>query len=118
MEIRIRINDNSATLALVGRLTAEVDYRRLHESVDGLATLGIERIVLDMKWVDFLDCSGIGHLLRCYQKVAEHGGALELMNLDRQFLVLLGRAQLLEVFGTRIAPVSRLAAELGGVRAG
>lgn len=114
--IKIRINGKSAILYLVGRLTAEVDYRKLHEAITELVALGVEQIALDMRQVDFLDCSGIGHLLRFQQKLDTRGGSLELINLDRRFLSLLGRAQLLEVFSIGITPVDRLTPQLNTVQ--
>ncbi|MGW5972637.1 STAS domain-containing protein [Streptomyces sp. NPDC055186] len=84
--------------------TAPVLSRRL----DALTDRAFPDLVLDLRAVSFIDCSGLGVLCRARNRVLARGGRLRLVTDRPSFLRVLHHARLTGVFEL----LSRLPAEL------
>lgn len=79
MEITTR-NTNSAVavLDLHGKLTVSSNSEVLDRTVHELIQLRAKRILLNVSDLTFLDCSGVGHLLRTRARIVQAGGSIAL----------------------------------------
>jgi len=98
MNVSIRTQESTATIDLLGNMTAEADCSQLHQTVSSLLEIGTKEIVLNMKRVSFLDCSGMGDLVRCYHRTSRKGCSLRLENLSQCQQQILDHSGLLDVF--------------------
>jgi anti-sigma B factor antagonist len=100
MQVNVRILDHVVILDLQGRFTVEANTRRVPEVLNSVRQMGVNNVVLNLTQVRYLDCSGIGQLVICFQAVQEAGGGLRLVNVDRRYrkvLDLCGLSDVLEV---------------------
>jgi anti-sigma B factor antagonist len=92
-------NSAVAILDLEGPLTVTADTRCVTETLEELLQLGVERIVLNLEGVSYLDCAGIGRLLEFREQIVSSGGCLKLAQLDSKFQTLLDLFHLTPVLG-------------------
>lgn len=94
-----RENSAVAILDLEGPLNLAAHTDSVKDALNELLQLGVERIVLNMKQVDFLDCAGISRLLEFREQIISAGGSLKLAELDPRFSSVLELFQLTPVLG-------------------
>jgi anti-sigma B factor antagonist len=91
---------------VVGRCTlvelhGEIDIAvvpQLAEQLDAATEVAAPCVVVDLRAVTFLDCSGLGLLCRARRRAREHEGRLSLLCGDPAVLRLLRVTHLLRVF--------------------
>jgi anti-sigma B factor antagonist len=112
MTIEIRANGSSVAIVdLAGRLTAGFAIACLHDQVDDLLRRNFAKIVLNMRRVDLVDCTGIGQLISCFCKISRQGGGLKLVHVDRRLHALLALFRVesvLETFESEQAAINSL----------
>jgi anti-sigma B factor antagonist len=81
--------DGIEILDLRGRLTAGTEAGTLSEAVTRLVSEGKNKLILNLKHVDFLDSSGLGMLVVCFAALQQQGGVLKLTNVGRRHMRLL-----------------------------
>lgn len=86
-------------LVLDGRITTG-EAGPVRDKIAQLLAAGRNRIVLDLKSVDYIDSTGLGGLVICYTQVKKAGGALKLVNLNKRNVELLALTRLYTVFET------------------
>ena len=69
----------------------------LYTQVDELMP-EIQRVVLDLSDLQYIDSMGLGGLVRLYVTARAAGSTLELLNLSRQIRHMLGLTKMLDVF--------------------
>lgn len=94
-----RENSAVAILDLEGPLSLAAHTDCVRDALNELLQLGVERIVLNMKQVDFLDCAGISRLLEFREQIISAGGCLKVAELDPRFCSILAVFQLTPVLG-------------------
>jgi anti-sigma B factor antagonist len=87
------------TLDLNGRITFGDGTSLLRDTVEDLAKLGHNRIVLNLEGVTQIDAAGLGELVRLYTKLYNQGGDLKLLDPRRRVRELLHITKLDTVFG-------------------
>jgi anti-sigma B factor antagonist len=113
MTIRVERAGAAVVVNLEGPLTIEADTRRLRALVGSLTRDSPRHVILDLRKVERLDCSGIGQLVQLHNRVRGAGGVLTLVNVDDRQRRLLQMVGLLNVF--RICPSSQEAIEAGRI---
>lgn len=98
MKVQRRDEGEVAILDLEGRITIGEGDVILREQIDQLLADGSRLILLNMARVSYMDSSGVGELLGCFQKVQEAQGTLKLLNISTKIKDLLQITQLLSVF--------------------
>lgn len=83
---------------LRGRIDFGDGSKRLRETLSELVTCGAQKVLLNMKDVDFVDSSGIGEMVRGHVQLAKIGGQLKLVNLSKHVHMLLQVTSLNKVF--------------------
>jgi len=97
--LTIDIEHYAGDMAIVrchGRLVAGTTSL-LYSQVDELMP-EIQRVVLDLSDLQYIDSTGLGGLVRLYVTARAAGSTLELLNLSRQIRQLLGLTKMLDVF--------------------
>ncbi len=88
-----------------GRLVVEEDTGELHDLVRALALFDPGcGVVLDLRKLGQLDCSGIGQLVQLRGEVCDSGGIFSLVNVaprHKRLLDLLGLLRVLPVFASQ-----------------
>jgi anti-sigma B factor antagonist len=98
VEFGQREKEGIVILDLTGRLVAGGSTGELRDKVTSLLAEGRNRIVLNLKDVDYIDSSGLGSMVICFTSAKKQGGALKLLNLNRRNVELLVLTKLTTVF--------------------
>jgi anti-sigma B factor antagonist len=101
LEIQAREREGIAILDLNGRL-AVGGASLLREKVNEEMAKGHNRVILDMKEVDYIDSTGLGTMVICYTSLQKAGGGLKLSRLNRrnvELLLLTKLSTVFEIFG-------------------
>jgi anti-sigma B factor antagonist len=87
-----------SVLRLRGRLVAGTDVAAFRERVERLLDGAGKRIVLDMRECGYIDSSGLGVLVFCFNGANAAGGGLRMFGLNSRNLELLVLTKLSTVF--------------------
>ncbi len=98
MKINIRNEGEVTIVDLEGKITIGEGDVLLREAIHELTSQSDPKILLNMARVAYMDSSGVGELLACFQAVNEQGGTLKLLNISTKIKDLLQITQLLSVF--------------------
>jgi len=99
-DLQIRGHQSEATVVLevVGRLIIEAPVDSLADLTELMPGRGGSMLVLDLRGVSQMDCSGIGQLVKLFLKVRRLGGRFALVNIQRRQRRLLDMSGLLRLF--------------------
>ena len=98
LQINVRQWGAMVVLEVAGRLIVEAPIQSLVELTE-LMTRGRRCVlVLDLRGVFQMDCSGIGQLVKLFVHVRRRGGRFALVNIQRRQRRLLDMAGLLALF--------------------
>ncbi|MGA2812814.1 MAG: STAS domain-containing protein [Candidatus Acidiferrum sp.] len=81
-----------------GKIAFGAGNTLLREAIAGLTAAGSQKVLLNMKDVDFIDSSGIGELVRSHMAIRKQGGELKLAGLNPTVNNLLTATSLNKVF--------------------
>ena len=90
--------DDISVVALSGRIVFGDESDALRAKLNSLIAEGKQRIVLNMKNIEYIDSAGLGILIAAHLSAKTHGGSLRLCDLGRKFLEVLRMTKLTEVF--------------------
>jgi anti-sigma B factor antagonist len=88
----------AVVLELSGRFVLGEPVERFRAVLEQLLAAGKNRIVLDMRGVDYIDSSALGCLVMAHTKVSRTGGAMSMFGLNEKALELLVITKLATVF--------------------
>jgi anti-sigma B factor antagonist len=91
------VHDGSTVVALGGEVDA-LTAPRLSAYLDSLTRGDHPDVVIDLRHVDFIDCSGLAVLVRARRRVLEREGRLRLVCRDEFTLRTLQATRLAEAF--------------------
>jgi len=98
LTITPREREGVRLLDLKGRLTVGEDVAVLREKLRAESAAGQNRIILNLREVDYIDSTGLGSLVICFTSMQKAGGSLKLLNLNRRNVELLILTKLTTVF--------------------
>jgi anti-sigma B factor antagonist len=90
--------DDISVVALSGRIVFGDESDALRAKMKSLIAEGKERIILNMKDIEYIDSAGLGILIAVHLSAKTHGGSLRLCELGSKFLDVLRMTKLTEVF--------------------
>jgi anti-sigma B factor antagonist len=90
--------DGVHVVDLRGKIAFGAGITLLREVIAGLTSAGSQKVVLNMKDVDFIDSSGIGELVRSHMAIRKLGGEMKLTGLSQIVSNLLTATSLNKVF--------------------
>jgi anti-sigma B factor antagonist len=83
---------------VAGRITLGEGSSAMRDALRELVTKGQKKILLNLADVSYIDSSGIGELVSGFTSVANSGGQLKLLNLNKRVKDLLQITKLYTVF--------------------
>ena len=98
LSIEKREREGIAILDLKGRITMGEEVSSFRQSVLGLTTGGVQKLILNMEGVDFIDSTGLGAIVMCSTSLSKAGGVAKLLNLNKRNVELLITTKLATIF--------------------
>jgi anti-sigma B factor antagonist len=83
-----------------GEIVLGEESNAFREKIKGLLIAGKNKIVLNVTNVSYIDSSGVGVLVACFNSARSHDAALKLANVWSRFHEVLQMTRLLTVFDT------------------
>jgi anti-sigma B factor antagonist len=74
-----RVDATTAVFRLTGRMTLGMRLREMESRITDIAGQGIEKLILDLSGIEFLDSAGLGALMIIYGNMKLRGGQLRLV---------------------------------------
>jgi anti-sigma B factor antagonist len=74
-----RLDPITAVFRLTGRMTLGMRLREIEAKISDAADEGVERLILDLSGVEFIDSAGLGALMILYGNMKVRGGKLRLV---------------------------------------
>ena len=74
-----RLDPMTAIFRLTGRMTLGMRLREVESKITDAADKGVERLILDLSGVEFIDSAGLGALMILYGNMKVRGGQLRLV---------------------------------------
>lgn len=109
LEIRQREVEGVLIFDLLGRIVVGPESTELRRRFTQTADQKAEKVVLNLKGVDFIDSTGLGTLVIGHSLIEKAGGAMKLLHLTRrniQLLVLTKLSTVFEVFDDEQAAIN------------
>ena len=97
LDIQVRQKEGIAILDVNGRLAVGA-ASTLREKVTEEMAQGQNKVILNLKEVDYIDSTGLGTMVICYTTLSKAGGNLKLVHLNRRNIELLLLTKLSTVF--------------------
>jgi anti-sigma B factor antagonist len=69
----------TAVFRLTGRMTLGMRLREIESKISDAAGNGVERLILDLSGIEFIDSAGLGALMILYGNMKVRGGQLRLV---------------------------------------
>jgi anti-sigma B factor antagonist len=118
MNLTIDINrvENVTVVGLSGELDAYTSLE-LRETVVRLVEEGARDIIIDLEKVDFIDSVGLGTLVGCLKRSAEHGGSISLVCVNPQIqkvFDITGLSKIFAIYKTREEALKRMSPMAAG----
>jgi anti-sigma B factor antagonist len=74
-----RVDPITAVFRLTGRMTLGMRLREIEATITDAAEDGVERLILDLSGIEFIDSAGLGALMILYGNMKVRGGQLRLV---------------------------------------
>jgi len=100
MRIKTKTVGDVGAIILNGKLMGEPDTTEVHNEVKSFLGENINKIVIDLKNVRWMNSLGVGALMSSYTTVKNHDGDLRLSGLTEKVRSLMLITQLIKVFNT------------------
>lgn len=100
MKIKEKIETNVAVLSLHGKMMGGPETTALHDHIRGLMKDGINKVVIDLGGVKWINSSGLGVLMAAMTTLKNSEGQMKLANVTEKVESLLMITQLIRIFET------------------
>ena len=100
MHIREQIRKDIAILTISGHMMGGPESSGLHDKMKSLLADGINKIVVDLSNVKWMNSSGLGTLMSCWGAVCIGHGTMKLANVTEKIESLLVISKILQFFET------------------
>jgi anti-sigma B factor antagonist len=84
-----RVDPITAVFRLTGRMTLGMRLREMESKITDIADHGIEKLILDLSGIEYVDSAGLGALMIIYGNMKVRGGQLRLVAPAAKVLDLL-----------------------------
>lgn len=110
MNIQVEKNQNGAIIKLSENIIGIPDDSEFNNAIQKLITENITNIVVDFGNISYVNSTGIGIILRGYQKVKDSGGEIKLASINYKMRSLLEITKLDTIFKIYDTPEEALLA--------
>ena len=97
-DIQERDREGILVYDVAGRLIVGLNAGALRDRITKAVASGKQNMVVNLSGVDYIDSTGLGTLVLCFNLVQKAGGALKLLKLNRRELELLVLTKLTTIF--------------------
>jgi len=101
VKISTREAEGVTIVDLSGRITLGDETGKLRSAVRDLLDKGVKKIVLNFAGVSYIDSTGVGELVGCYNTVRKQGAEMKLMKLTQKVQDLFHVTKLYTVFDVK-----------------
>lgn len=108
-----KIEPDIAVLELAGKLALGRESQKIETLIDGMLQQGVQKAILDLQAVDYIDSAGIGLLAFAAGKMKEAGGRLAVVAPEGRVLHLLEMTQITSIV-TVVKSIEEAEAVIGG----
>ncbi|MFN8007094.1 MAG: STAS domain-containing protein [Terriglobia bacterium] len=98
MKFTLRVVGDVCVLKLDGKFMAGGDSFFLREKLKNVVSMGIEKVLIDMDTVPYIDSTGVGFLVSTHTSLTNDGGQLKLLKVKPKILEVFKIMNLLSVF--------------------
>ena len=98
MKFTLKVVGDVCVLKLEGKFTGGGDSFFLREKIKNILSMGIQKILIDMEGVPYIDSTGVGFLVGSHTSITQEGGQLKLLRVKPKILEVLKVMNLLKVF--------------------
>ncbi len=98
LDLSRREREGINIIDMKGRLVAGEPCGEVRETLTTLNKTSQNKIILNMKELDYIDSTGLGTLVMCHTTLEKSGGALKLASLNKRNLELIVLTKLGTVF--------------------
>ena len=84
-----RVDATTAVFRLTGRMTLGMRLREIESKITSAADQQVQKLVLELSGVDFIDSAGLGALMILYGNMKVRGGQLRLVAPGAKVLAVL-----------------------------
>lgn len=98
MAVKEKFQGDVAVLHVSGKLMGGDETKEVHEKVKSLLADGLNKIVIDLSKVKWLNSSGLGVLISCLTSVTNAAGKLKIAGATEKVNSLLMITRLITVF--------------------
>lgn len=75
-----RVDATTAVFRLTGRMTLGMRLREIESKITNAADQGVQKLVLELSGVEFIDSAGLGALMILYGNMKVRGGQLRIVS--------------------------------------
>lgn len=98
MKFTLKVVGDVCVLKLDGKFMAGGDSFFLREKIKNVLSMGIEKLLIDMDGVPYIDSTGVGFLVSSHTSLKSQGGQLKLLKVKPKILEVFKVMSLLSIF--------------------
>ena len=98
MKFTLKVVGDVCVLKLDGKFMAAGDSFFLREKIKNVLSMGIQKLLIDMDSVPYIDSTGVGFLVSSHTSISQEGGHLKLLKVKPKILEVFKLMNLLKVF--------------------
>ena len=98
MKFTLKIVGDVCVLKLDGKSMAGGDSFFLREKIKNILSMGIQKLLIDMDSVPYIDSTGVGFLVTSHTSLTSDGGHLKLLRVKPKVLEVFKVMNLLSIF--------------------
>jgi anti-sigma B factor antagonist len=98
LKFTLKIVGDVCVLKLDGKFMAGGDSFFLREKIKNILSMGIQKLLIDMDSVPYIDSTGVGFLVSSHTSLTNDGGHLKLLRVKPKILEVFKVMNLLSIF--------------------
>lgn len=98
MKFTLKVVGDVCVLKLDGKFMAGGDSFFLREKIKNILSMGIQKLLIDMDSVPYIDSTGVGFLVSSHTSLTNDGGHLKLLRVKPKILEVFKVMSLLSIF--------------------
>ncbi len=98
MKFTLKVLGDVCVVKLEGKFMGGGDSFFLREKIKNVLSTGIQKILVDLDGVPYIDSTGVGFLVGSHTTISQEGGRMKLLRVKPKILEVLKVMNLLKVF--------------------
>jgi anti-sigma B factor antagonist len=98
LKFTLKVVGDVCVLKLDGKFMAGGDSFFLREKIKNILSMGIQKLLIDMDSVPYIDSTGVGFLVSSHTSLTNDGGSLKLLKVKPKILEVFKVMNLLSIF--------------------